>query len=187
MENTILTIKNTTLYLVFSLLVLLSSCQLKTEKKTELLFNQTHIEDNVHLFNNEQYPAISINMSIKLPIDSLAFSELYQAMAITYFDSLYSESKTRLGNLQELNTAFIYKFRSFEQELSLDSNDIGASFNWEVIIANDVVFHGDNYLSILNEYYEYTGGAHGNTTRNYFTFDLKNNSILTAQDLFKEN
>ena len=38
-----------------------------------------------------------------------------------------------------------------------------------------------------NEAFAFTGGAHGNTLRSYYIFDLKNNKLLTSQELFKAN
>lgn len=42
-------------------------------------------------------------------------------------------------------------------------------------------------FSLAVETYEYTGGAHGMTWKDYYNIDTQNNQLLTLQGLFKEN
>lgn len=42
------------------------------------------------------------------------------------------------------------------------------------------------YLSFYIDYYQFTGGAHGITTRKTYNYDLNRNKELSLKDLFKE-
>ncbi len=180
-------LKKTAVILSIISLAILYSCQTNTKKNTDLSFIEHKHSEEIHLFNNDNYPAFHLDVNISLPTDSLAFQGLYQAMSLTYFDSIYNQHLSASENLQVLASLFIANYRIVEKDLKLDSTDIGASYNWEVIKKNKIVFKGKRFISFLNEAFAYTGGAHGNTLRSYFIFDLKNNKLLTSQEAFKAN
>ena len=173
--------------LTILLSVLLYSCNTENKKKSVLDFTDHKHSEEIHLFDNDNYPAFSLDAHILLPTDSIEYKALYKAMAQTYFDSLYNSSASANDNLEHIASLFISNYRTNEEDLKLDSADIGSSYNWEVIKKNKIVFKGKNYLSFLNEAFAFTGGAHGNTLRSYYIFDLKNNKLLTSQELFKAN
>ncbi|MEK4848790.1 DUF4163 domain-containing protein [Paenibacillus sp. FSL H7-0756] len=50
-----------------------------------------------------------------------------------------------------------------------------------------VTYNQDGVLSLVTNQYEYTGGAHGMTYRNAFTFSLKDGKRLLLGDLFGAN
>ncbi len=108
-------------------------------------------------------------------------------MMITFFDSLYDQSQ----NLEELlylsAQEYSHQFKEQEDYLSKDTMDIDASFNWQIILQNDIIYQGHGFISFLNEIFAYQGGAHGNTTRSYYTFDLENNQLLSASNFFLPN
>jgi len=165
-----------------ALIILLNSCQ---PKKAKLSFHSFRNSEEVHLFGNDNYPAISADLQILVPTDSLAYKGLYLAMASTYFDSLYDEHKSCDENLHDIGFLLSSDYKSLEQELKPDSIEIGSSYNWEIIKNNKIVYHGKRYLSFMNEQYEFTGGAHGNTIRNYYTYDLKEQHLITSVETFK--
>ncbi|MCM1992327.1 DUF3298 and DUF4163 domain-containing protein [Oceanirhabdus seepicola] len=51
----------------------------------------------------------------------------------------------------------------------------------------EVKLNDNNMLSILNAFYEYTGGAHGNYYYNSTTIDLSKDTEVILSSLFKEN
>lgn len=50
-----------------------------------------------------------------------------------------------------------------------------------------VTFNRNGLLSILEQTYSYTGGAHGNSVREGLTFCLKNGKLLTLDEVLREN
>lgn len=53
-------------------------------------------------------------------------------------------------------------------------------------ITYETVSHSDTVVSIVFTIYDFTGGAHGNTIFQTFTFDLAAGTVLTLDDLFTD-
>jgi len=58
------------------------------------------------------------------------------------------------------------------------------SGQYELDITYDTVTHSDTVYTLLLTIYQYQGGAHGSQALLPFTFDLKNNKVLTLDDIF---
>ncbi|MCY6959188.1 DUF3298 and DUF4163 domain-containing protein [Clostridium brassicae] len=50
-----------------------------------------------------------------------------------------------------------------------------------------VSYNRNDFLSLYVDYYQYTGGAHGSTTRKCYNIDLKTGKVLNLKDMFSEN
>lgn len=173
-----------TIILILSTLTLFS-CKNKTEKETNLTFTEYSTSEKIHLFGNENYPAFDLDAHLKLPEDNTTYQGLTQAMMKTYFDSLYLPQKTAQENLEALAQVSINNYRAIEKELELDSMDIGSSFNWQMIENNQILNQNEYFVSFVNEIFSFTGGAHGNTIRNHYVYDLKKDRILKAEHILK--
>lgn len=55
---------------------------------------------------------------------------------------------------------------------------------YELDITYEQLQHTDSIISLVFTVYEFTGGAHGMTTTQTYTFDLQNNVVLTLDSLF---
>lgn len=68
---------------------------------------------------------------------------------------------------------------------------IGAKINdfpfraFETVMQYEVTMNQDCYFSTFYDRYEYTGGAHGNTTRASDSWNTRTGSLLSLPDLFK--
>ncbi|MGL4772170.1 MAG: DUF3298 and DUF4163 domain-containing protein [Clostridium sp.] len=60
-------------------------------------------------------------------------------------------------------------------------------FPFEAKSIYEVKNNKNNLVSLYVEYYQYTGGAHGLTTRIPYTFNCRTGEMLSIQQLFKEN
>jgi hypothetical protein len=58
------------------------------------------------------------------------------------------------------------------------------SAQYELDITYSTFHHGDNILSLVFDFYQFTGGAHGISGSQTFTFDLAANQVLALSDLF---
>lgn len=161
------------------------SCENEVKEESSLTFIEYATSEKIHLFGNENYPAFDLDAHIKLPEDKITYQGLNQAMMETYFDSLYLPQKTAQENLEALAQSTISEYRAIEQELQLDSMDIGSSYNWQMIENNQILNQNGYFVSFVNEMFSFTGGAHGNTIRNHYVYDLKNDRILLAEDILK--
>lgn len=64
----------------------------------------------------------------------------------------------------------------------------GYPFNPYELDLNSVVTYNHNcVVSLYNDQYEYTGGAHGNVIRTSETWDLKTGKMISLKDLFPGN
>jgi DNA gyrase/topoisomerase IV subunit B len=163
--------------------LIMFSCKNETKKEAGITFTEHTISEEIHLFGNENYPAFNLDVRIKLPEDKNTYQGLHQAMMKSYFDSLYLPQNTIQENLETFVQAHVSDYRAIEKELQLDSMDISSSFNWEMIENNQILNHNEYFVSFVNELFSYTGGAHGNTIRNNYVYDLKNERILLAEDI----
>ena len=170
--------------LSFVLLMMLSSCEQDKQNMTTLTFTEISHSERVFLFDNENMPSFSMEFQIKIPEDSIAFSKLYHSMVLSYFGEEYQTDKSIMENLQISTQEFTKEYRNNEEDLKGEIDDIGASYNWELQISNEVIFQDEDFVSFKNETYYFSGGAHGNTIRNYFIFDLAAKNILTSSDVF---
>lgn len=87
----------------------------------------------------------------------------------------YAAGKTELGQAAKDNAAYVKS--SPGEELRPVSFE-GSYY---------VTYNENNLLSLYVDYYEYTGGAHGNTVRVPYTFDLSTGNVLTLKDAAKGN
>jgi len=58
---------------------------------------------------------------------------------------------------------------------------------YQLVSRVQVCNQNQKVLSFYVDYYQYTGGAHGLTTRKAYNLDIKNGKILTFKDLFQED
>lgn len=65
-----------------------------------------------------------------------------------------------------------------------DENKVKPTFAYEVNSKFSVAKNDDKILSLYNDFYEYLGGAHGNTIRTSYTIDKNNENLITLKDLF---
>jgi len=171
--------------LAIAIYIMLSSCQTKTDKESNLSFAKYQYSEKVHLFDNDNYPSFNIDLHVLLPSDSIAFDELYQAMANSYFNASYQAKSSPQKNLENFPQSFIEEYKGFEKDFIADSSDFGASFNWQMISKNEILYTNDKILSFAVESFFYSGGAHGNTIKTNYVFDLENKKIISATELFK--
>lgn len=66
-------------------------------------------------------------------------------------------------------------------------NVVIPTFPFEIISNYIVNLNNAKLISIYNDYYEYLGGAHGNTIRTSYTVDKQNVRLLILQDLFTKD
>jgi hypothetical protein len=173
-------------YLLTSFFIIFTSCVTNTTNEAVLDFKTYTYNDKIHLFGNENYPSYDLDISISLPKDTVNFPELSKELTQTYFDSLY-QPQTHIDNLLFLSAQiFTQGFKNLEDNFKKDSLDVDVSFNWQLISKNEIIYVNEEFVSFMNEFYSYSGGAHGNTERNYFVFDRKEKKLLSVSDFFAD-
>jgi hypothetical protein len=88
-----------------------------------------------------------------------------------------------------LESQFLQALQSYEEFIS-DSTSLSLYpadwvFNFEVTF--ETTFLSDDFFSVRMDYYEFTGGAHGNYFSVGFNFRLSDGELLKLTDIIKEN
>jgi hypothetical protein len=95
---------------------------------------------------------------------------------------------------RSINSEFADTVKSFKKELMIEAKKAykeakkgGYPFRpYEAQTTYAVHYLNKNLLSLTMDLYSYTGGAHGNTVRLAFNYDLRTGKQLWYQDIFKE-
>lgn len=123
---------------------------------------------------NMKYSSDYINVDIKIPI-------------LSYKNNLNVEK--RINTLLEGD---IISFKNQVENLAKESFEESKSDNfkfipYEAIEDYKVTFNNGKLLSVPITFYTYTGGAHGNTIKESYNFNLENGDRLTLKDIFLNN
>lgn len=94
----------------------------------------------------------------------------------------------------KINSIFkdsIMSFKNEIAEMSKEYFDEAKKHNipmmpYTAVTSYKVACNKGNLLSLYINYYQYTGGAHGLTTRKGYNINLKDGTFLTLEDLFKK-
>lgn len=71
-------------------------------------------------------------------------------------------------------------------EYSKSSGGKAPTFPYEIKSTYVITKKDNNMISLYNDYYEFLGGAHGNTIRTSYTIDVFEEKLLNINDLFSE-
>lgn len=97
------------------------------------------------------------------------------------FEDINSKVKNKINQSSDMLDNLINEMS--EDELKEFTGNrklyVGSEFN--------AVFQDDNYLSIKGFLFQYTGGAHGGSIFDNYTYDLNEAKLLDLSDLFKED
>ncbi len=162
--------------IVFTVLLLLSACsQLKKENDIKIFTN----EEKAEWGNCDEGACVTISFSY----DSLA-SKNYDVSFINNFSlGLFkSDMNEKFSGFKELfekvSQEFISEYRGFINDMR------DYKVPWDYREKFQIVEINLPYIAAQFDFYSFTGGAHGNTTTNYYNFDVENKTILEYDKLF---
>jgi len=98
--------------------------------------------------------------------------------AIIYSLNSDLERKIRASTINEAANAFLKGYETDKKEFP----DL-SPYEAEISISNS--YSSSQIISIKTVFYNYTGGAHGNTTLSFLNFDPKTGGLLTKNSLLK--
>lgn len=158
-------------------------------------------EMEMNVFNfNETYPltadtalgALSFEAEVELPVKfrdndilknvqkqiiAKIFGEIYNSMPL---DSILPKYALVLSNeYKRSNEPFLQKIIEAKEPSGIWQNQIQ--------VQGVAMYLDDKILSYSYERYAYMGGAHGNSSRLFYNFDLNNAKLLLEKDLFIDN
>lgn len=102
------------------------------------------------------------------------------------FKGGHDEQKINLLN-QKINSDISSSVTEAEN-ISKESFDMfgneSAGFPYQINLQYKITNNSDSLISLYSDFYNYTGGAHGNTVRYAYTVDKEKEEILSLKDLF---
>ena len=172
---------------ILSFGVLLSSCN-KTENtkvsdtksdsietKKEFAIDSLRVQDSVQI-------AKTLTLSFEKQI--LLFPDITNK---TLLDSIYKPANiTSPEYSKQALSAVLEKLKAASLKKD-ESQDYMPEFKqtWEDMSGMKLISNQDNVLTLQYAGNGYSGGAHGYYFESYKTFDLKNNKVISQNDIFK--
>lgn len=131
----------------------------------------------------------SLNMSklsydasyIKISSDHEGACEIRDKLNLIYFGESYDdlfEHGVDYKTGQELE-----EYQAVIQNTPIE--ELEQDMNWEYSLLSKIIYNKNNLLTIQIEEYQYRGGAHGNSSLSFLTFDTKTGRKLELKDLIK--
>ncbi len=166
--------------LSIALLVLVAACN---QKPKELKFSDFKIA-------NTQFPIAgdssrSCTFEASIPIFEEGNQQLIDSIN-TFIGKTFFEHESKINVLKQLVKA---ESDSFYQDYLRDFSefneaDFPLTYDYNLKLA--VAFHNEKYVTLKNENYEYTGGAHGNYATLYHVFDATNGKRVSINELVED-
>lgn len=177
------------LFAILSIGTLLSSCS-KTENKEintnnsrndSLKTEKAFVIDSVRVQDSLK---VAKTLTLSFEKQVLVFPDISNKMIL---DSIYKPANIVAEDYSKKSlTDILEKFKK-EYLKKDDSQDYMPDFKqtWDESSAMKVVSHRDDILTLRYFGSGYSGGAHGYYFESYKTFDLKNNKVISQNDILK--
>lgn len=89
-------------------------------------------------------------------------------------------------NLQAMVDAYLAQLkRDFVGFYNETDSHYSHGYTWTLDANVEVFQHSEDVMSVVFQVYEFTGGAHGNTSYNTITYDLAADAVIALDDLFQ--
>lgn len=115
-------------------------------------------------------------------------NSLKEDIKLVQFKGGYDEQKIKLLNEKISNdiSPSIHKIESISTE---PFNILGSErleFPYEINLQYKITNNSNSLISLYSDFFNYTGGAHGNTIRYAYTINKEKEEILSLKDLFNK-
>lgn len=179
------------LFTLLSIGVLMASCSKTENKDIHVNVSKT---DTVTV--EKQFVVDSIRVQDSLAINKNLTASFNKQLLVfpsienkTVLDSIYKSANISAStyDTQSLKSALENDMKkSFgETKKSVKEFSPQSKQTWDEVSDMKVVSHNNDALTLKYSGSGYTGGAHGYYFENYKTFDLKNNKVVSQNDIFK--
>lgn len=174
--------------LLWGLLILyFTSC-----KQQEMEMNVYSFKDIYPLTADTAQGALSFEAEVELPVKfrdndilknvrkqiiAKIFGEIYNSIPLDSILPNYAQVIS--GEYRRSNEPFLQKI--------IETGEHSGIWQNQIQVQGVAVYLDDKILSYSYERYAYMGGAHGNSSRFFYNFDLSTARLLVEKDLFVEN
>lgn len=186
LDNIECKIKNDTILEIKSSLFENQNIILMESYPESLKFEKYCSEQVYHLFGTDSLRYCTINLLYYDPVKCNLYCDIQKIRKIiqkSYFNTDY-EDVSPCKYLQSIQTDFIGIYKELENGEIIDNIYY---YVWNYDLSMNIILNSKNILSYCISDYNYTGGAHGSSTSNYYNISLKNSEILSLEDIFIAN
>ena len=164
---------------LFLLLVVLINCKNEEKETSILLKSESFSEEFQGNCQGDNCAKVTIDY-IKIVGEKEAADKINFTIgsSIIYFLNADLEKKIRATTISEAANAFLKGYETDKNEFP----DL-SPYTAEVSVSNS--YSSSEIISIKTSFYNYTGGAHGNTTFSFLNFNPTTGAILTNNSLLK--
>lgn len=174
---------------IFSLGIILASCTKKTE-----VINEVRKNNSDSLETKKEFAIDSIRVQDSLQVaKTLTLSFEKQILLFpditnkTILDSIYKPANITSEDYSKKTLSGILEKFKTESLKKDDSQEYMPEFKqtWDEVSNMKLVSHQNDVLILQYAGSGYSGGAHGYYFETYKVFDLKNNKVISQNDIFK--
>lgn len=151
-----------------------------------------HEEDISALLKGKtkETPTLTFIRTVLMPDTNYGGEEKEQIYKI--FESFLGDDTSVIkGNpfatIEKMKTVSVNDYRESNLKLYQENPDMfGASMNWSEVAHMLPMYNDNDLLSIRQEWYSYSGGAHGNYGASNYAINLKTGKRIKLEDLFQK-
>jgi hypothetical protein len=150
-----------------------------------------HEEDISALLKGKtETPTITFIRTVLMPNSNYGGSEkeqIYKIFEAFLGDDTSVISGNPYATIEKMKEISVKDYRETNIELYEEEPDMfGTSMNWSEVAHILPMYNDNDLLSIRQEWYSYTGGAHGNFGASNYAINLKTGKEIKLNDLFLE-
>ncbi len=132
--------------------------------------------------NSADTSVLSLHYQYYLKADSIWKDSVNQTIAhFVFLSSNFEDLEKKEVKLS--NQFFVSCLDSFHKQALQDYSDAEYSSLWAYDVDCRVLEQDENFITLSNFIYTFTGGAHGNTYQQYISFDKKTGKELKLSDI----
>jgi hypothetical protein len=166
------------LFCVLFLIVLISAC-VSTSGSTKVQHSQWHYTFTILLDPDRPHDSPQLEIALSLLNVKYPAEQVEYLNNLLYSTNSFDEYKDRIIEEQRKK----YRDSLFDMAAeSVEKNS--ASHNWRYAESINIKSSGQQGIIIERDYYIYSGGAHGLSTKRYYVIDLEQQKPLRINDLF---
>jgi hypothetical protein len=172
-------LKYNSVFLIF-ILVLVVACNQKPKE----------LKCSYYKISNIKYPiegdsSCSFAYEACVPVFEEGSQQLIDSIN-TFISQAFYEHEIKTTDLKQLVKAESDSFyHDYLRDFS-DFNEVDFPLTYNYSYKFNVAFHNTKYVTLKNENYSYTGGAHGNYSTLYYVFNAENGKLLSVNDLVSD-
>ena len=178
------------LFVILSLGILVASCSKKDNKVT------TEVSKSDSLVTKNEFVIDSVRVKDSLVINKNLTAEFDRQLLVfpsiqnkVILDSIYKEFKFdgTSYDANSLKVALTKQMQKSFADTKKSSEEWSPEFKqtWDESSAMKLISNKNNILTLQYSGSGYTGGAHGYYYEHYKNFDLKNNKVISQNDILK--